>query len=253
MRTPLQALEEYDVWRSADRQAMSTGFAGLDDLTGGFRRGQVWLVVGEPGHGRTVLAEQWALLLARDHRLTVDLLSVRDSTLDVVTRMLARLGRIALHRLRERPPAAVRAPDLEAARREFTALPIRLGAVAEAAELLDRGTAAEVVVVDDLDGFADHGHAGLSALAAERDVLVIATMPWDSFVVAGRPDPRWWQLADVVVQVHRTQGETPQATLRVVRSQVGFGGVVTAGFEGHYARWVDERPSLVPVAADGTA
>lgn len=249
----MQALEEFDVWRSADRHGMSTGFTELDDLTGGFRRGQVWLVVGEPGHGRTVLAEQWALLLAREHRLTVDLLSVRDSTLEVVTRMLSRLGRIALHRLHERRLTEVRDGDLEAARWEFAALPIRLGGVAEAADLLDRGTAAEVVVVDDLDGLEDDGHGGLSALAAERDVLVIATLPWESFTVDGRPDRRWSRLADVVVRAHRNQDDTSRTTLSVVRSHVGFNGIVAVEFEGHFARWVDERPSLVPVVADGTA
>jgi hypothetical protein len=56
-----------DVIGSSDVRAysegVSTGFADLDDSTGGFLPGTLWLVLGTPGVGRTLLATQFATVV----------------------------------------------------------------------------------------------------------------------------------------------------------------------------------------------
>jgi len=64
--TALEAVEALEAWSSTRSAGKSTGFEGLDDVTGGFAPGQVWIIVGTPGQGRSTWASQSALHVASD-------------------------------------------------------------------------------------------------------------------------------------------------------------------------------------------
>jgi replicative DNA helicase len=62
-------LSEGPINASADRATMATGFDPLDKVfDGGLRRGDLTIVGGLPGSGKTILALQWARNLARTGR-----------------------------------------------------------------------------------------------------------------------------------------------------------------------------------------
>ncbi|KRF37401.1 DnaB-like helicase C-terminal domain-containing protein [Nocardioides sp. Soil805] len=99
MITPLDALEQLEAWREERAATRTTGFAELDDVTGGFEPGQVWMVAGTPGQGRSTLAAQWALLLASDHGFHTHLVSKRDPTHKVAARLVASAAKVPELRL----------------------------------------------------------------------------------------------------------------------------------------------------------
>lgn len=56
-----------------DRLTWPSGLPDVDDLTGGFGPGQLWVLTGEPGGGKTTLLTQWAHALAVAQQLPVAL------------------------------------------------------------------------------------------------------------------------------------------------------------------------------------
>ena len=92
--TPLDALEQLEAWREERAATRTTGFTEFDDVTGGFEPGQVWIVAGMPGQGRSTLASQWALLLAGDHGFDTHLVNKRDPTRKVAARLVASTAKV---------------------------------------------------------------------------------------------------------------------------------------------------------------
>ena len=77
----------------------SSGFAELEALSGGMVPGRVWMVVGEPGQGRTTLPTQWAAGIGSQRGQAVHLVTPCESREVVVARLLASTGRLSMHDL----------------------------------------------------------------------------------------------------------------------------------------------------------
>ena len=247
-------LDEFDR-RSTPGMATSTGFERLDDLTGGFAPGRVWIVTGPPGHGRTTLAAQWAAKLAHAHGWHVRLACPREDTVMCAARLISSTGKVPLHHL-----VADRGLRAEDARRAETARDLLLQADLQVAPghhpfslalpaELDATAAPTAVVIDDADLVPSCSPEQVAALAG-AGCLVILTLP-RHVMVEGKYedadlDPAWARVADVVLGV-RTRGLTPgdldlragQADLTVLKHRRGPIATATVAFQGYYARFVD--------------
>jgi replicative DNA helicase len=84
-----------DAWPERLQQAVKpTGLAHLDALIGGAGAGSLWLLMGTPGVGRTVLACQFALNAALAGHTSVTILSGRESAQTFLANMVCALGRV---------------------------------------------------------------------------------------------------------------------------------------------------------------
>ena len=83
-----------------DVLGLPSGFSKLDDLTGGFEPGELIVIAGRPGHGKTTLAMNIAehALLREDKSVLV--FSLEMSRQELVTRMAASMARVNLRKFR---------------------------------------------------------------------------------------------------------------------------------------------------------
>ncbi len=80
-------------------RGISTGFTDLDRLTAGMRGGQVIVVAGRPGMGKSILAAQLASNAAIKHNIASALFSLEMSETEIITRILSNEARVPHHRL----------------------------------------------------------------------------------------------------------------------------------------------------------
>jgi replicative DNA helicase len=97
-------LDEYeaelmDIQANGPRQGVKTGFSDLDDLTNGLQPGQMVIVAGRPAMGKSVLAVDFARQAAISDKRAVALYSLEMSKREVLNRIFAATGKIALHHL----------------------------------------------------------------------------------------------------------------------------------------------------------
>ncbi len=225
----------------------STGLVGIDRLTGGLRRGQVWLVVGVPEEGRTTLAVQWAREFAEQGHATV-LWTPRQPAADIADRLIAQAGPVPLRGTegKERRSRAVE---------RVATLPLRVVPKGDGppphAALTPGDGRSSTLVIDDADLLGIEPDA-VRALVS-RTALVV-TLP-RAQVVSNDPvrddlDPSWAQVADLVVEVrhrglpdgdeHLRAGE---ADLIVLHHRWGPCSRIGVQFQAHYSRFIDgSRP-----------
>lgn len=235
--------------RPAAPTAWSTGFAILDELTGGFHPGEIWLVTGAPGHGCSTLLTQWAGRLAGQDAIPTWLLSPRDSAADCASRLLASLGAGPVRSVRESPRGTQTAEQVRAASALADAeLFVGAGDQASLPALVEeRGHAA--VLVDDADLVASASPGRLMELA-DDGALVVAMVPRHLLVVedpaAGDLGPHWARVAEVVLEV-RTRGlddgdaEIGTGEIAVLKYRHGPTTTLSVGFDAHYARFRELR------------
>ena len=236
--------------------AISTGFTDVDDLTGGFTVGQVWLVLATPGQGRTTLAVQWAAALAAGQGWRTWLVCPREDAVVCAARLVACTGKVALNHLVRRRLEAAELPQARSARGLLAAAHLQVAPAGEpvsVAGLLDgdQGRAPKAVILDDADLVSGSSPVTASALS-EAGWLVIATLP-RHLVVEGRHsdadlDPGWARCADVVLEVRSRsllpgspEARAGEAELRVLKHRRGPTMTTTVAFQGHYARFIDLR------------
>ena len=84
-----------------DVLGLPTGFADIDRLTGGFEPGELVVVAGRPGHGKTTFAMNCAehALLREDKSVLV--FSLEMSRQELVTRMAASMSRVNMRKFRQ--------------------------------------------------------------------------------------------------------------------------------------------------------
>ncbi len=97
-------IDQIDEWqRNPDKlQGLSTGFTDYDRLTGGLRPGDLIIVAGRPGMGKTTFAVNMAEYAAVNPsiRAPVAIFSMEMPKDQLVTRMLSSLGGVPLQNLR---------------------------------------------------------------------------------------------------------------------------------------------------------
>jgi hypothetical protein len=233
---------------------LSTGFAHVDELTGGMVPGQVWVVVAAPGHGRTTLLLQLAARYVDLAEILVFVDIPREPVALCVAKLLSCLGKHPLHRVMSYDLDADE--DFRATRQRLSQSGLALegaGSSPHASsrdQLLDHAPAA--LFVDDLDLLAGATPERVASWAASG-AFVCVTLP-RHLVVRGGPcdtdlDPGWARVADLIVEV-RSQGlldETGEsregeADLTVLKNRRGPLRVCRVTFQGYYSRFVDLRP-----------
>jgi replicative DNA helicase len=79
-----------------------SGFQRLDDMTSGFKKGDLIIVAGRPSMGKTALCLDFAMHAAMDEKAPQPVLifSLEMSRIQIVQRMLCSLARINMHQLK---------------------------------------------------------------------------------------------------------------------------------------------------------
>jgi len=219
---------------------LPSGLAGIDEMTGGMVPGQVWIVVGTPGQGRTTLLLQLAARYAALTDLLVFVDAPREPVELCVARLLACLGKHSV--------SGVLAGDgterLDATRARLAGSGLALSGagsprhVSRHEQLVEHAPAA--LLVDDLDLVEGATPDRVSAWAS-TGTFVCITLPRHLVVReegAHDLDPAWARVADLVVEVRAHGAEAELAVLKNSRGPLWTSAV---GFEGHYARFVDLR------------
>ena len=244
---PLEAVLSLEAWRSDRSSRKSTGFAVIDELTGGFDAGQVWIVTGTPGQGRSTLATQWALRTASVHDLTTHLISTREPARLVGARLLSCAGRVSALRVWNHELTDSDQPGIDQAHELLGAAPLLIAGPSDLSLLdadLDDGEWPQAVVVDDADVAAGAFPKRIQSFSA-RGILVILTLPRHVVLTPTGLNPLWSRAADFVIDIRRPDVldhrsfRPGEADLHVLRNRWGPTRRATVAFQGHYARFVE--------------
>lgn len=260
----------------------STGFAELDRLTGGWQAGQLIIVAGRPGMGKSVLALQWARLIAELSDTVVPFLSYEMNQTELGMRMLSSATGIDLGMILrgQIPDGMDRIVAAEAAKMSQLRLlvdgnpPRTISGVRSYARKLARRGPLGAVVVDYAQLMEGEGRRkdenraqevsdisrGLKVLADELEVPVIACSQLNRGLES-RPNRRP-QLSDlresgsleqdaaIVIGcfrewVYDKSASDSDAELLLLKNRNGQSGVaVAADFEGRCVRYKDTTRRL---------
>ncbi len=246
--TPLQALESLDAWRDARAPLRTTGFAGLDGVTGGFEPGQVWIVVGTPGQGRSTLATQWALLLASGHGFVTQLVSMRDPARKTAARLVASAGKVAeSHMWRREGPLQLDERAIGHARKVLSRTSLEI-CDPTGFSIVDTDmpevSRPEALVVDDADLAGGIFPKRIPSFL-ESGMLVVLTFPRTHLMTDHGIDLGWNRVADFIIDIDRPDmfdvltTRPGEADLHVLRNRWGPNLSHAVAYQGHYARFVD--------------
>jgi replicative DNA helicase len=255
---------------------LPTGFHDLDECLGGLRTGQLVVVAGRPGLGKSTLALDFARHCAVTGGQTALLFSLEMSVDEINMRMLSAEARVSLQAMRtgnlddaawrrmvQNLPRVLAAPLYVNDSADLTLMSIR----AESRRVAARHGLA-LVIIDYLQ-LLSHGDRrpenrqqevsaisrSLKLLAKELGVPVVALsqLNRDAEQRANKR-PQLWDLresgaieqdSDVVILVHREDAydtESPragEADLILAKHRNGPTGTITVAFQGHYSRFID--------------
>jgi len=251
-----------------------TGFAELDDLTNGLQPGQLVVVGGRPGVGKSVLCLDIARAAAIKYGMTTALYSLEMPGVDLTLRLLAAEARVSLQNMRTG----------RLTEDDWGRLARRMGEVAEAPLFINdwpRLTVQELraaalrlyerndlrlLLVDYLQlmtaGRRDNRvqeiseiSRGLKTLAMELEipVVVVSQLNRASDLRADkrptladlRDSGQIEQDGDIVILLYREDmvekesARAGEADLIVAKHRNGPTGTITVAFQGHYSRFVD--------------
>jgi replicative DNA helicase len=236
----------------------TTGLAELDRRLPGVTAGELWVVTGAPGQGRSMFLTQLARRMACDHGLPTWLSSNRDPAVMGSGRLHSAIARVPLGHLADDQLTSVDRDRLAAAADQLAATMLRivdgrLAANRVIDELLTQPREGQVTAafLDDPDWPAVWALRAARELA-DSGVVVVVTLPRERVLdgPAFRCDlhPEM-TLADVVVEVRHTNlaaadvepslDQPGYAALAVLRNRRGPVGNAVVAFQAHYARFVD--------------
>ncbi len=265
--------------RAGSMTGVPTGFVDLDRLTNGLHPGQLIIIAGRPGLGKSTLGLDISRSCSVKHGMTSAIFSLEMSKTEITMRLLSAEARIGLHNMR----SGTMTDD------DWAKLARRMGEVADAPLFIDdspnlsmmeiRAKARRLkqrhdlrlVVIDYLQLMSGNKKAesrqqevselsrSLKLLAKELEVPVIA-MSQLNRGPEQRTDKRPQlsdlresgsieQDADMVILLHREdyyEKESPragEADFIVAKHRNGPTDNITVAFQGHYSRFVDMTSS----------
>ena len=243
-------------------RGLPTGSQDLDALTGGLQPGQLWVVTGRSGAGKSVFTLGLARNAAIRRRARTVLLSARGSHVDTVTMLLSAEARVPVHHLRM--------GGLDDS--DWARLARGMGEVAEAPLLLftaDTGPAEPrpsgaqrvlqaqdatarydlgLLIVDDVPASVTVEElSALKALAISSSLPVVVVLDEDATRPLRKLERATGLVADLVMRIDRDHerasrkqsARAGEADLRVLRHRHGPITVITLAFQGHYARFAE--------------
>lgn len=243
-------ISELLAYRAEPVETWSTGFDVLDRLTGGFARGQLWVITGAPGTGRTTLLTQFVYGLATEHRFTVRFHTARSEPPEEVQ---ARMLSLACREPRRHPrlPVAHTPAGHQAELAALREADLRVHSGRGWSIGLDWGDTEHVCLAIDEPEFNRPpvlAREGLDELRqfADRPGIALVTMPRSHCLEQAPNGDRlreeWASVADVMVEIAPTN-DFGDVELRVLRNRRGPTGVVPAVLHQHLARFVQTRPT----------
>lgn len=247
---------------------LATGLGDLDALTGGLMPGDLWVITGRSGAGKSVLALGFARSAAIRQHASTGYVRGRGSAEDVTIVLLGAEARVPLHRLRlgglqdddwarlaRRMGEVAEAPLLLAAGpADGDALPTARQQIASGRELSSHHDL-RLLLVDDLPATVTVEELlKLKAIAERTNACVVAIVGEGVQGSLAQGEQVARLAADVLVHVDRDHDMTPgidspragEADLLVLRHRRGPISAIPVAFQGHYARFADSLPSVVP-------
>lgn len=253
-------------------------YQDLNDMLGGLRPGQLVVVAGRPGMGKTTLATDFARCAAIRHQLPTAVFSLEMSTTELTHRIMAAEARVPLHALIRHEltdddwqRVGRVAGDIGAAPLHIDDTPTAtLAHIRARLRHLARTTPARLVIVDYLQLMSSPGRVenrqqevsaiarGLKLLAKEFGTTIVVGAQLNRgpeqradkkpMVADLRESGAIEQDADVVMLLYRDdvyEKESPRAgelDIIVGKHRNGATGTVTVAYQGHYARATDMHP-----------
>lgn len=263
--------------RTSVLSGQSTGFGGLDRLTGGFQGGQLIILAARPAMGKSALAVQIARHIAETSGGYVPLLSYEMSSTEILMRMLSTSLGYDLLRLRNGDIPSGMERDMAVAAQKMAELtmfiddnpPETIGGVRSAMRRLARRGPISAIVIDYLQlmsGESRHANEnrtqevseisrGLKRLATELNVPVVALSQLNR-QLEQRPNKRpslsdlresgsLEQDANAVLflyreHVYNAAADAGAAELIIAKQRNGPLGTVRLRFDGSCARFTED-------------
>lgn len=252
--------------------AVSTGLEDLDRSTGGFLPGALWIVLGTPGVGRTILATQLAAHAAVRLHVETSLVLGRDPSGVAILNIHCQLARADAGRVQRGTETPDEAARLAQATRLLSNSPLSIWSAGDGLSVLEHREqfsrmynafgagdgSGRLVVIDDLEDFDDYAltwgvprEPGLDRLrrlrriAQTRQSTVVVTMPEEHWLDGPQVDPELRRHADVILRLMRPDmfvedgPRADEADLHLVRNRTGRSETCTVTFQGHYRRFAD--------------
>jgi hypothetical protein len=237
--------------RSGSHNGIRTGLLDLDNLTSGRHTGQLWVLNGASGVGKSVLALDFARASAIHQGVPALWLTTRDPATMITERLLSAESRVPLHHMRSGSMSDDDWARLARRMGEIAGAPLSIAeitgasSVDEAAgEALRCQPAVRLLVIDCLADDAD-----IQTLKALKE-LAGRTQTWIVAVAPTCPSPLELDevqatAADLIMRVHRDDQwdkQSPragEADLIVTKFRQGPTATITVAFQGHYSRFVD--------------
>lgn len=256
---------------------MRTPWDSLDKMIGGFTRGQLIVIAGRPGGGKSIALLQIATRLA--HEGVVAFSSLEMTEAELGTRLLSQYGPIHMKSLRDHTFTETDFKSLAIARRTIQDAPLFIDATGDAslgqirahARQVARGGELVCIAVDYLQLVAGEGEnreqrvasvsKGLKLLAKELNVVVVAAAqlkrspsrrPADLPTLEDlRESGSIEQDADLVILMHRDVQKKPHDLVMVVaKNRGGESGRFTLDWQAEYSRLRDRTWSPTALIND---
>lgn len=263
--------------RNGEITGVPTGFIDLDSLTNGLQPGQLIVIAGRPGLGKSTLALDMARSAAIRHQLPTAFFSLEMSRKELMTRLNSAEARVAMHHMMggamtddDWARLARRMPDVSAAPLYIDdGAALTLMNICVKARRLKQRNGLRLIVVDYLQLMQPGSgrrrenrqqevaeiSRRLKTLAKELDVPIIALSQLNRgseqrsdkkpALSDLRESGAIEQDADVVILLHREDAydrESPrsgEADLMVVKHRNGALATITVAAQLHYSRFVD--------------
>lgn len=274
-----ESLTEIEAWHAnqGDVTGIGTGLVDLDRLTTGWHGGELIVIAGRPGHGKTSLGMNMVEHAAVDLGLAVGVFSLEMTGRSLVTRMICSRARVNIRRIKEGFMAERDFPKLTAAAARISASRIFINDISGLSILGLRTRARrmaqlhgiKMLVVDYLQlMIAERGKndsrqnevaaisGGLKGLAKELDIPVIAMCQLNRSQEKEKNRPPMLsdlresgaieQDADVVGLLHKPSGydneerayvEADEINLHIAKQRNGPTGVVNLLFFKGFTRF----------------